>query len=312
MYPAHNRFMPQARLAVRVLRSVAKENDLALKGGTAINLFFRDLPRLSVDLDLTYVKVAGRDESLAEIREALERISAEVVKSLPGTGVSREAIRTGKLVVRERATRVTVEVNTVLRGTVLPPLRTRARPAVENLFGDLEASVLSFEDCFAGKLVAALDRQHPRDLFDVNLLLAAEGLTRPLLDAFVVYLASHDRPVSEVLSPREKEITQALFDNEFADMPAEPVSLQPLLQARGDLIEGLKSALLPRHLEFLRSIEALKPDWALVPFAHARELPAVRWKLQNLERFRKEQPERYAASQDSLSKVLKDIERHGK
>lgn len=298
--------MPQARLAIRVLRHVAKERDLALKGGTAINLFFRDLPRLSVDLDLTYLKIAGREESLAAIREALERISADVEKAIAGTRVDRQGIANGRVVVQEGQTRVTVEVNTVLRGSVRPPLQTRARAPVEDIFGDLEATVLSFEDCFAGKMVAALDRQHPRDLFDVRQLLAAEGLTKPLLDAFVVYLASHDRPMAEVLLPREKDIART-YENEFADMAAEPVELDALIEARTKLVRGIRRSLLPRQVEFLRSIKDLAPDWALLPHPQVKELPGIRWRLQNLEKFRKEQPERYAAARAKLENVLNDL-----
>lgn len=306
MFKADNPFMPQARLAVRVLRHVAKEKDLALKGGTAINLFFRDLPRLSVDLDLTYLKIADREESLAAIREALERISASVEKGIAGTRVERQGIADGRIVVQEGRTRVTVEVNTVLRGSVHPPLQTRARAPVEDIFGDIEATVLSFEDCFAGKMVAALDRQHPRDLFDVRQLLAAEGLTKPLLDAFVVYLASHGRPMAEVLAPREKEIAQT-YENEFADMTAEPVELSALLDARAILVREIRRALLPRHVQFLRSIKDLKPDWALVPHPQVKELPGIRWRLLNLEKFRREQPERYAEARAKLENVLADF-----
>lgn len=306
MFRADNPFMPQARLAIRVLRHVAKERDLALKGGTAINLFFRDLPRLSVDLDLTYLKIAGREESLAAIREALERISADVEKAIAGTRVDRQGIANGRVVVQEGQTRVTVEVNTVLRGSVRPPLQTRARAPVEDIFGDLEATVLSFEDCFAGKMVAALDRQHPRDLFDVRQLLAAEGLTKPLLDAFVVYLASHDRPMAEVLLPREKDIART-YENEFADMAAEPVELDALIEARTKLVRGIRRSLLPRQVEFLRSIKDLAPDWALLPHPQVKELPGIRWRLQNLEKFRKEQPERYADARAKLENVLKEL-----
>jgi hypothetical protein len=306
MFAADNPFMPQARLAVRVLRHVAKERDLALKGGTAINLFFRDMPRLSVDLDLTYLRIADRDESLVAIREALERISADVEGAIAGASVERQGIADGRVLVRVGQTRVKVEVNTVLRGSVRAPLQTRARAPVEDIFGDLEATVLSFEDCFAGKMVAALDRQHPRDLFDVRQLLEAEGLTKALLDAFVVYLASHDRPMAEVLSPREKDIAQT-YANEFADMTAEPVELGALLDARTKLVQAIRGALLPRHIQFLRSIKNLAPDWALVPHPQVRELPGVRWRLLNLERFRREQPERYAEARAKLENVLRDL-----
>jgi predicted nucleotidyltransferase component of viral defense system len=308
MLAADNPFLPQARLAVRVLRSVAKEPDLALKGGTAINLFFRDLPRLSVDLDLTYVRVRDREESLKAIGESLERISADVEKTLRGARVERQGLRDGRITVAHDRARITVEVNTVLRGSVHPPLRVQARQPAQDLFGDIEAQILSFEDCFAGKLVAALDRQHPRDLFDVAQLFAAEGLTKPLVDAFVVYLVSHGRPMSELLAPVEKDIRQ-VHEAEFAGMTGVPVTLEALQDARARLVRELRQSLLARHVQFLRSVKALDPDWALLPHAHVAELPAVRWRLQNLEKFRKEQPERYAAVRDRLEEVLKEF--HG-
>lgn len=303
MFRNDNPFMPQARLAVRVLRHVANERDLALKGGTAINLFFRDLPRLSVDLDLTYLPMAGREESLAAIAAAMGRIADSVERNIAGSRVDRQGAGNGRLVVQDGRTRVTVETNTVLRGSVRPPLRIRARAAVEDLFGDLEAQVLSFEDCFGGKLVAALDRQHPRDLFDVMNLLAAEGLTQQLLDAFVVYLASHGRPMVEVLAPRDKDI-RAHYESEFAEMPEQEVPLEALLETRTRMVGEIARGLLPRQKEFLRSIQSLKPDWALVPAAHVAELPAIRWRLQNLETFRNEQPKQYAAELDQFNKLL--------
>ncbi len=55
-------------------------------------------------------------------------------------------------------------------------------------------------------MVAALDRQHPRDLFDVSALLANEGLTDALRTAFVVYLISHNRPAVELLAPGRLDI----------------------------------------------------------------------------------------------------------
>ncbi len=304
MFAADNPFLPQARLAVRVLRHVAKERDLALKGGTAINLFYRDLPRLSVDLDLTFVKVMEREDSLKAIGEALQRIAADVEKGIAGAKVNRDGIANGRLLVRDGPAQVKVEVNTVLRGGVRDPQRIMARVVVQDRFGDIEANVMSFDDCYAGKLVAALDRQHPRDLHDVKLLLEAEGLGKGLLDAFVVYLASHDRPMSEVLNPVEKDI-RSIYENEFADMAADPVSLEALIETRSRLVGELRKALLPRHLEFLRSIKALAPDWALLPYPHVSGLPAIRWRLQNLEKFRRAQPERYTAARVRLEKMLK-------
>lgn len=197
MYAADNRYLPQARLATRVLRVVATEAALALKGGTATNLFFRDAPRLSVDLDLVYLPLQARAAALRGIAQALQRVVAATQARLPGVRVNASNVSRGKLVVQELGVQVKVEVNTVLRGSVLPAGLRPASPAVVKLFNDLEARTLSLEDVYAGKLVAALDRQHPRDLFDVMLLLDVEGISPATLDAFIVYLASHDRPIAE-------------------------------------------------------------------------------------------------------------------
>ncbi|MBI3068488.1 MAG: nucleotidyl transferase AbiEii/AbiGii toxin family protein [Betaproteobacteria bacterium] len=170
-------------------------------------------------------------------------------------------------------------------------------------FGDVEALVLSFEDLFAGKIVAALDRQHPRDLFDVKLLLEREGLSERLLDAFVIYLASHDRPMAEVVEPREKDI-RAVYEREFTQMTAEPIALDDLLDARRRLVIELRGGLQERHREFLRSVKRLAPDWSLLPVPHAAELPGIRWKLQNLEILRRNQPTRYKAALAKLEAVL--------
>lgn len=302
MFEDDNPYLPQARLAVRVLRYVAEEPALALKGGTAINLFHRDLPRLSVDLDLTYVPGGNRSTALREIERCLRNIAAAVTRALR-TRIELIDPPRGRLLVRDGNARVKVEVNTVLRGSVAPPVSRAGLPGVTELFGDIEAQVLGFEDLFAGKIVAALDRQHARDLFDVKLLLEHEGLTEPLLEAFVVYLVSHDRPIAEVLAPTDKDVRRS-FESEFAEMTAEPVTLDELLEARLRLVRELHGRLGERRARFLRSVKALEPDWSLLLLPHARELPGVRWKLENLERFRREQPARYAEARDDLERVL--------
>lgn len=304
MFAADNPFLPQVRLATRWLRLFADEPALALKGGTAINLFYRDLPRLSVDLDFNYVPVQGREESLAEIAAILNRVAGKAESNLRGVRVRTQDAGRGKLVAQEGRATVTAEVNLVLRGCVQPSERRSALPAVEDRFGDIQAQVLSFDDVYAGKMVAALDRQHPRDLFDIMLLLA-DGAPLPerLLDAFVIYLASHDRPIAEVLMSRDKDLG-AMYEREFAQMTAQPVSLEALVDARHRLAATLRTGLQRRHREFLLSVKRLEPDWSLLPVQHAAELPGIRWKLHNLELYRKGQPARYAQAVADLEKVL--------
>lgn len=308
MFDARNPFLPQARLAVAVLRNLLDEPALALKGGTAINLLYRDLPRLSVDLDLVYLPVEDRATSHARIAEALRRVARATERSLPRVRVHAQEAALGKLTVQQgRTVTVQVEVNMVLRGSVYAPERRVALPRAQELLGDVSAQALAFEDVYAGKLVAALDRQHPRDLFDVKLLLEQAGLSERLLDAFVVYLASHDRPMSEVLSPAGKDIA-AIYEQEFAEMAAEDVSLDKLLEVRARMVSELHRSLLPRQRRFLRSLKALEPDWSQLPVPHAAELPGIKWRLLNLEKFRREQPARYAGACDRLERVLEAME----
>jgi len=92
-----------------------------------------------------------------------------------------------KLLVRRAGIEVKVEVNFVKRGTVHPVRASALTPtARDTLLADLEIPVVSLEDVYGGKLVAAMDRQHPRDLFDVMQLFVHEGITASIRRAFVM------------------------------------------------------------------------------------------------------------------------------
>ncbi len=225
-------FEGQVALLVRVLPYVATETCFALKGGTAINLFVRDLPRLSVDIDLVYLPIEDRETSLIGIRSALSRIAQKIRKAIPDSVVTDSANAGGTLVlVRQRNAQIKIEVTPVLRGTVHPTELKTVRPSVEEQFGFAEIQVVSFADLYAGKLVAALDRQHPRDLFDVQHLLANEGIDDALYQAFLAYVLSHNRPAHELLQPRLKEIRRT-FETEFVGMTVSETSLEMLLATR--------------------------------------------------------------------------------
>jgi hypothetical protein len=176
---------------------------------------------------------------------------------------------------------IKIEVTPVLRGCVYDPETRSVSEAVEAAFGFAEIQVVSFADLYAGKLVAALDRQHPRDLFDVRDLLANEGISDELRKAFVVYVLSHNRPMAEVLAPTRKDITQE-FERGFEGMTKEPVRLDDLLQAREDLIAGLVGRMPDEHRRFLASFKRGRPEWKLLGIPHVEKLPAVQWKIQNL------------------------------
>jgi len=214
---AYDRYAAQVQLLVRILPFVADEAALALKGGTAINLFYRDMPRLSVDIDLVYLPIEDRTTSLHNIDAALERIVEQINKGLVGAKAERIAgggQNETRLLVRQGQAEVKVETSPVLRGTVYPVAYKPVTKSVQSAFGFAEMPVVAFEDLFAGKITAALDRQHPRDLYDVKLLYENEGLTDDLFRTFLVYLASSGRPPHELLDPNLLDLDKP-FATEF-------------------------------------------------------------------------------------------------
>ena len=269
---------------MQVLPFVAKQECFALKGGTAINLFVREFPRLSVDIDLVYLPMKGRDEALQEIREALDAISADLKAAFKDAELTeaykskRDSLR---LIVARNGVQIKVELSPVLRGTVYEPQLMEVCSAVEDEFGYVEMPVVALADLYAGKMCAALDRQHPRDLFDIKWLLENEGLTDEIRKAFLVYLSSHNRPMSELLRPQYKDIS-AIYVGEFANMAETDVPLEELMAVRERLIEFIHHGLTDNEKDFLLSFKSREPDWTLLDLEGVSELPAIKWKQINL------------------------------
>ncbi len=281
------RYVRQVRLLVRALPLVAEETCFALKGGTAINLFIRELPRLSVDIDLAYLPIDDRGASLRGIEGALRRIGGRIERAVPSGRVDAVALRgeatVNRLFVREGGVRVKIEVTPVLRGCVYEPERRAVTNRVEARFGFAAMQVVSFADLHAGKLVAALDRQYPRDLYDVGGLLANEGIDPRLRTAFVVYLISHGRPIAELPAPARRELAEE-FARGLAGMVDTPVSVSHLERTREEMIAEAVGGMPEEHRRFLVSFETGAPNRSLLAVAGARRLPAVRWRMMNVAR----------------------------
>ena len=279
----------------------------ALKGGTAINLFYRDMPRLSVDVDLTYLPVRDRDASLKDIDEALGRIAMAITARYPALAVRR--IRGGgagetRAAVSDGRSEIKIETSPVMRGTVAAPATMPASDAVIERFGFVEATVVAFEDLYAGKLIAALVRQHPRDLFDIALLYANEGISDELFRVFLAYVASTRRPIHEVLAPNSR-FDDALFEAEFAGMAAKPVDKETLVAAQARLQEDVGARLTGDVAAFLLSLHDTEPDFGLIGLPNAGELPAIRWKVLNPERPKVRDPTKHTARRRALEGVLR-------
>jgi predicted nucleotidyltransferase component of viral defense system len=280
------RFESQAALVVRCLPEVAKQDCFALKGGTAINLFVRDLPRVSVDIDLTYQPLKPRDESLEGISTALLQIKADIEDAVRGSRVSERYVQgfVAKLSVAADGVEIKVEPNLVLRGCVGAPVLRELSSAAQSRFrAGARIMTLADADLYGGKLCAALDRQHPRDLFDVRLLLKNEGITPAIRRAFVVYLASHTRPMHELLQPNLIDITDA-FERQFIGMTLEPVTIDELVDARQQLVDILVPSLDDSERTFLLSIKSGDPDWSVLGIENLERMPALQWKLINIRK----------------------------
>ena len=299
-------YLDTARLLTQVAPLVFVDNTFALKGGTAINLFIRDMPRLSVDLDLVFPDYSlPRDEALARINEAIRQSTERLrARGFQTHTLAAPDVGETKLLVRRAGIEVKVEVNFVMRGTVHPVRTSALTPtARDSLLADLEIPVVSLEDVYGGKLVAAMDRQHPRDLFDVMQLFAHEGITANIRRAFVVYLASHNRPVHEVLFPALRNIEQE-YERNFKGMTAEPVDLSTLLAARERLLQELQGGLDEDERDFLLSLVAGRPQWPLLGISHLEYLPGIRWKLHNLAQLERKSPRKFAEQADALARRL--------
>ena len=297
------RYRRQVALLLRVLPLVAEEPEFALKGGTAINLFVRDMPRLSVDIDLTYLPIADRATSLTAIDQGMGNIAARIGHALKTAQIEPviqqpENITT-KLIVRLDKVQIKIEVTAVLRGTVYEPTMMTVTPAVEDAFGFAQMRAVSLPDLYAGKIVAALTRQHPRDLFDVRDLLANEGVSEELRNAFIVYVISGDRSIAGTLAPNRKSIEQA-FASELQGMTTTDVTLDDLHQAREAIINTMVQDMPDPHRHFLIGFKRGDPDWTLLDVAGAAELPAVQWKALNLAKMP-------AAQREASALRLEDI-----
>lgn len=282
----NDHYNEQVRLLLRVLPIIAERDYFALKGGTAINFFWRNSPRLSVDIDLTYLPIKDRSESLQEIRNGVQQIADQIEVRFPNATVTRNTSggTLSKLIIRTSDAQIKVEVNTVLRGTIFDPVEQQISSRIQDEFELFVATqTLSMEDLFGGKICVALDRQHPRDLYDIKVLLENEGITKDIRTAFIGYLISHSRPIHEILNPNRLDLKE-IYRNEFVGMTHEKVSIEELRDIQKRLPRLLLQNLTKEKKEFLISFQQVNPKWNLIPVPHLRRLPGVRWKLINLNK----------------------------
>ncbi len=276
-------YKKQVEFLLETLPSVLNDSRLALKGGTAINLFFMDMPRLSVDIDITFVNVTDREEFKKEaftvfegFQKRLKPFSIEIFKT--SDGIPKQAL------ISNGRSQIKIDFNLILRGTVYPTVeRNLCAKAVGEFQKSLTISCVSFEDLYAGKFCAALDRQHPRDLYDVKLFFEKYEFTEKLKKAFLVYLISGNRPIHELVKPHLLDQRQA-FQREFVGMIENTIAYEKLEESRLFLINKISQTLTNEDRAFLISVNEGVPNWNLLDLSTAQHLPGVKWKLINIHK----------------------------
>jgi len=297
------RYLKQTELVVHCLPAIAQESCFALKGGTAINLFELDLPRLSVDIDLTFLPVTDRATAIREINAALTRIAERLKKRAiavrtQGTEVSR------KIVCSVEQTEIKIEPNFILRGTAYPVRQLELSPRLSAIVhASAEIPVLSRAELYGGKFCAALDRQHPRDLFDVAQFFRNGGTVKEVKNGFLVLALGHNRPLHELLASTLLDQAETFF-SQFAGMSDIPFSYEEHRATFDRLVADLDAALTPEDRKHLVAFTALEADADIFGIPDLEKLPAIRWKRMNLEILRKKDARKFADNVKALEKRL--------
>jgi hypothetical protein len=154
-----------------------------------------------------------------------------------------------------------------------------------------EILCLDIKDLFGGKICAALDRQHPRDFFDLYMFFKHYSYTRELHQRFIVYLLSSKRPISELINPNLLDI-KSTYENHFEGMTFLDITCETLEETRGKIFELTSSFFNDNEKEFLLSFKEGEPKWELFPIEITQHFPAIKWKLHNIR------------SMDSKSRII--------
>lgn len=282
-------YKKQVKLVLDVLPIVGKQECFALHGGTAINLFYSNMPRLSVDIDLTYVPIQERETSMFEIVKALTECKSQIELLIPN--VSVVILRNdAKLLISKQEASIKVEVNLIKRGCFNPPTKQILCSKAQEMFDSFcELQVVDEAHLYGGKVCAALDRQHPRDLFDMYQFFKSSKIINDFKKGFFFYLISSNRPSKELLFPLLKEQKSA-FETQFQGMTEEFFTYEQYENTRLQLVDFIHTQLTETDKQFLLSVEKGNPDWSIYDF---RDFPAVKWKLMNVEKLKNSNPKKH-------------------
>ena len=295
-------YAAQAALVVKALPHIEREGVFALKGGTAINLFELDLPRLSVDIDLTYKRITDRETAIFDINGALQRISQRLMHfGIENRLVGPDSAR--KIICAQQDAIIKIEPNYILRGTIFPTRQLANSHSAQQLFGMAKMTVLSRAELYGGKFCAALDRQHPRDLFDVAQFFKRHEITTEIKNGFLALALCHNRPLHELLNPILQDHA-TIFEQQFRGMSDTPFTYAEHCETFHRLRQELAAAMTNDDRQHLLDFISLQgsPDDFEIPSLSA--LPAIAWKRKNLEALRRQNTTKFAEQRDQLASLF--------
>jgi len=295
----NNLYKEQVRLLLRILPVIYREEDFAVHGGTAINLFVKNLQRYSVDVDLTYIPIGTREVSMAEIDKKLAAISLQLQRVVPELNIRPVP---NKLLCTVGRSTVKIEVNGIKRGIIGPTIEMPLCDKAQTEFGMYcKARIVPLEQLYGGKIAAALSRQHPRDLFDYNYMDTDKIVD--LKRGFMFALLGSDKPFIESLSPNVINQHEAL-ENQFRGMTDVPFTYENYERTREQLIKFVNEMLNEEDKTFLISFEEGSPQWESSAYNDFMEFPSVQWKLQNVNKLKTQNPAKHRQEVNRLKDYL--------
>lgn len=296
----NNIYAQKVDLLLKIIPIISQEESFAIHGGTAINLFEKEMLRYSIDIDITYIPVEDRDTSINNINHKLKAIGEKIERTLKGGRVAhREDIC--KLLCEYRGKQVKIEVNQTKRGIVCGDVVTKplCKKAQDEFQLYCEANIVPYQLLYGGKVAAALSRQHPRDLFDIKYM---DTELRDIKDGIIFCLLGSDRPISESIAPNLVDHQQSL-ENQFVGMTEIEFTYSDFENTRDDLIRNINQLFTENDKNFLLSFEVGSPDWSL-GYDTFKDYPSVKWKLFNIEKLRKSNPRKFETEIEKLRAVL--------
>jgi len=300
-------YKQQVALLLKIIPTLSGIDSFAVHGGTAINLYELDLPRYSVDIDITYIPIKSREESFVEIHKNLSIIKDKVKAFIPNVIVSEKP---NKIYCNQKGIMVKVEVSGTKRGLIEPteikPLCKKAQAVFET---SNKAKIVSFSQLYGGKISAALDRQHPRDLFDIKLMFDKTNNFDDIRKGFFYSILGGDRPIIESLAPNRTDQNEALV-RQFAGMTDIPFSYSDFEETREKLIAFINTNLTDEDKEFFLDFEDGNPLSKYTDYQELLKFPSVQWKQLNINKLKSDNPAKHKQGIEKLAKHFESVEKN--